>query len=50
MYLINFLWISEQTEVISLYTINLSGFITDAESFYFAVRTESLNTRDSVRP
>ena len=31
------LWISEQTAIISLYIINLSVFITDAESVYSAV-------------
>ena len=36
------LWISEQTAIISLYIINLSVFITEAESVYCAVRTGSL--------
>ena len=38
-----FAWISEQTAIISLYSINLSVFITEAESVYCAVRTGSLN-------
>jgi hypothetical protein len=38
-----FAWISEQTAVISLYSNNLSVFITEAESVYCAVRTGSLN-------
>ena len=37
-----FVWISEQTAIISLYSINLSVFITEAESVYCAVRTGSL--------
>jgi len=38
-----FVCISEQTEIISLYSINLPGFETEAESAYCAVRTGSLN-------
>jgi hypothetical protein len=38
-----FEWISEQTAIISIYNINLSAFITEAESVYCAVRTGSLN-------
>jgi len=34
---------SEQTESISLYSIIVSFFITEAESVYCAVRTGSLN-------
>jgi len=41
-------WISEQTAIISLYRINLSVFITEAERVYCAVRTGSLNQRDTV--
>jgi len=47
MYLL-FLWISEQTAIISLYIINLKDFITEAESVYCAVRTGSLNATDPV--
>jgi len=43
-----FAWISEQTAIISLYSINLSVFITEAESVYCAVRTGSLTRRDAV--
>ena len=39
-----FVWISEQTAIISLYSINLAGFKTEAESVYCAVRTGSLNS------
>jgi len=38
-----FAFISEQTAIISLYSTNLSAFITEAESVYCAVRTGSLN-------
>ena len=38
--------ISEQTTIISLYSINLSVFITEADSVYCAVRTEPLNLID----
>jgi hypothetical protein len=34
--------ISEQTAIISLYSISLSVFITKAESVYWTVRTGSL--------
>ena len=33
-----FVWISEQTAIISLYNINLSVFKTESESVYCAVR------------
>jgi len=36
-------WISEQTAIISLYNINWLVFITETESVYCAVRTESLS-------
>ena len=38
-----FAWIWEQTAIISLYSINLSVFKTEAESVYCAVRNGSLN-------
>ena len=41
-------WISKQTAIISLYSIILSVFITEAESFYCAVRTGSLNQTDTL--
>jgi hypothetical protein len=37
-----FLWISEQTAIISLYSINWLGFVTETECVYCAVRTERL--------
>jgi hypothetical protein len=37
-----FPWISEQTAIISLYSINWLVFITETECVYCAVRTESL--------
>jgi hypothetical protein len=37
------MWISEQTAIISLYSINWLVFITETECVYRAVRTESLN-------
>jgi len=39
-----FVRISEQTAIISLYSINGLVFITETESVYCAVRTERLNT------
>jgi hypothetical protein len=41
-----FAWISEQTAIISLYSINLSVFITEAENVYCAVRTRSLTFKN----
>ena len=38
-----FVWISEQTAIISLYNINWLDFITEAECVYCAVRTGYLN-------
>ena len=38
-----FVWISEQTAIISLYSINWLVFITETESVSHAVRTGSLN-------
>ena len=37
-----FVWISEQTAIISLYNVNWLVFITERECVYCAVRTESL--------
>ena len=39
-----FAWISEQTAIISLYSIDLSVFKTEAESVYCAVRNESFKS------
>ena len=38
-----FVWISEQTAIVSLYNINWLVFVTETESVYCAVRTEHLN-------
>ena len=38
-----FVWISEQTAIISLYNINWLVFITDTQCVYCAVRTEPLH-------
>jgi hypothetical protein len=38
-----FMWISEQTAFISLYSINWLVFITETECVYCAVRTGYLN-------
>jgi hypothetical protein len=38
-----FVWISEQTAIISLYSINWLVFITETECVYCAVRAEYLN-------
>jgi hypothetical protein len=38
-----FVWISEQTAIIYLYSINRLLFITEKDCVYCAVRTESLN-------
>jgi hypothetical protein len=45
-----FLWVSEQTAIISIYSINLPVFINKAENVYCAVRTGPLNTTDLFRP
>ena len=37
-----FVWISEQTAIISLYSTDWLGFITETECVYCAVRTRSL--------
>ena len=39
-----FVWIWEQTAIISLYSINWLVFITETESVYCAVRTGCLET------
>jgi hypothetical protein len=43
-----FAWISEQRAIISLYSINLSVFKTEAEIVYCAVRNGSSNQTDTV--
>jgi ribosomal protein S26 len=42
-----FVWISEQTAIISLYSINWLLFITETVCVYCAVRTGSLNIRSA---
>jgi len=42
-------WLSEQTVHFVLYIINRLVFITEAESVYCAVRTESLYDTDKFR-
>jgi hypothetical protein len=42
-----FVWITEQTAIISLYSINWLVFITETEYVYCAVRIESLNTKEA---
>jgi hypothetical protein len=44
-----FVWISDQTVTFALYIINSLAFITDMESVYRAVRTESLYNKDISR-
>ena len=44
------LWLSEQTVTFALYIINRLAFITEVESVYCAVRTESLYNIDTSRP
>ena len=43
-----FVWIWEQTAIISLYSINWLVFITEAESVYCAVWNGPLNQTDTV--
>ena len=43
-----FVWISEQTAIISLYSINWLVFIIETECVYCAVRTGSLNETATV--
>ena len=45
---IYFVWISEQTAIISLYSINWLVFITETESVYCAVRTVYLTFTNST--
>jgi hypothetical protein len=45
-----FLWLSEETLAFALYIINSVVFITEVESVYFAVYTESLYKADTSRP
>jgi hypothetical protein len=38
-----FVWVSEQTAIISLYSINWVVFITETECVYRAVRAQSVH-------
>jgi len=44
-----FVWISEQTANFALHSVKSSVFITEVESVYSAVRTETLNNADTFR-
>ena len=44
-----FVWLSEQTVTFVLYIINWLVFVTELESVYSAVRTESLYNADTSR-
>ena len=44
-----FVWISEQTAIISLYNINWLVCVTERECVYYAVRTGSLNAIQSLK-
>ena len=43
-----FAWISEQTVIISIDSINLTVFKTEAESVYCAVQNGSLKQTDTI--
>jgi len=43
-----FVWISEQTAIISLYNINWLVFITETECVYCAVRSGYLNITEAT--
>jgi hypothetical protein len=45
-----FVWPSEQAESFTLQITNRLVFITEVESFYWAVRTETLYNTDTSRP
>jgi len=45
-----FVWISEETVTFALHIINKLAFITEVESAYSAVRTDSLYNSDKFRP
>jgi len=45
-----FVWLSEQTVTFAIYIINRLVFITEVESVYSAVRTESLYKTNTPRP
>jgi len=45
-----FVWLSEHTVTFTLYIVNKLDFITEVESVYSAVRTESLYNTHTSRP
>jgi len=45
-----FVWISEQTAIISLYNINWLVFVTETECVYCAVRTKFLCINNPLKP
>jgi len=45
-----FVWLSEETVTFALYIIKRLAFITEVESVYCAVGTESLFNTDTSRP
>ena len=45
-----FVWVWERTAIISLYSINWLVLITETESVYCAVRTESLTVISPSKP
>jgi len=45
-----FVWLSERILTFALYIINMLGSITQVESVYCAVRTESLYNTEMSRP
>jgi hypothetical protein len=44
-----FVWLLEETVTFALYAIKKLVFITEMESVYYAVRTESLYKTDTFR-
>ena len=44
-----FVWLSAETVSMALYIIDIMVFITEVESVYSAVRTESLYKKDTSR-
>jgi len=45
----SFVWLSEQTVTLALHITDRLTFMTEMESVYSAVRTESLYNRDTFR-
>jgi hypothetical protein len=49
MELVCFVWISEQTASFAVHSMERLGYVTEAESVYCTVRTESLYNTDTFR-